>query len=192
MNDSFNYIVVLVSIVTGLGVTRVLTGISDAIQVANRPRVYWVHLLWMINLFFQLMAFWWVLYRWRNTTQWTYFLFLWVNVAPILAYLASGILCPGDLHQTGSPNWRDYYYKNRRGFFLIFGIIWPLDVVDTLLKGKAHFLAQSSLYLPTIAFWAIASFVAAFTKNEKYHATWAILFPTTQIAYTTLALLNLG
>ncbi|MEP7016340.1 MAG: hypothetical protein ABI925_12935 [Verrucomicrobiota bacterium] len=59
MNDAFNYIAVLVSIVTGLAATRILNAISDVIQVHNRPRAYWIHTLWMINVFSELMLYWW-------------------------------------------------------------------------------------------------------------------------------------
>ncbi|MDQ3545467.1 MAG: hypothetical protein M3429_02950 [Verrucomicrobiota bacterium] len=48
MNDAFNYVAVLVSIVTGLAATNLMSGLSAMLQVANRPRVYWVHVLWII------------------------------------------------------------------------------------------------------------------------------------------------
>jgi hypothetical protein len=192
VEDSFNYVAVLVSIVIGLGLTRVLTGLSNAIEAGSRRRTYWVHTLWMVNLFSQLMLSWWVFYRWHTTPHWTFFLFLWVALTPTLIYLASGVLCPGELQPTGSATWREYYYANRRGFFLIFAAIWPLDIIDTLLKGKAHFFEQGSFYLPTMAAWCGLSVVAAITKNERYHAFWAIFFPLYQIFYTTMVLLKLG
>jgi hypothetical protein len=192
VDDSFNYVAVLVSIVIGLGVTRILSQLSEAIQVENRRRTYWVHTLWMISLFSLLLLFWWVFYRWRGVRDWTFFLFLWVNIAPTLGYLASGILCPGELEQTGSANWREYYYANRRSFFFIFALVWPLDVIDTLLKGRQHFIDQGSLYLPTMTVWCVGSIVAGITRNERYHAFWAVLFLLYQIFYTTMVLLKLG
>lgn len=51
MEDSFNYVAVLVSIVIGLGMTKVLSQLSEAIQAQDRKRNYWVHTLWMVNLF---------------------------------------------------------------------------------------------------------------------------------------------
>jgi hypothetical protein len=65
-----------------------------------------------------------------------------VAIVPTLLYLASGVLCPGELASTGVATWREYYYANRRGFFFILASIWPLDVIDTLLKGKQHFIDQ--------------------------------------------------
>jgi hypothetical protein len=89
VEDSFNYVAVLVSIVIGLGVTRVLSQLSEAIQAQDRQRNYWVHTLWMINLFIFLMLSWWVFYRWKAAPEWNFFLFMWVTVAPTLLYLAS-------------------------------------------------------------------------------------------------------
>jgi hypothetical protein len=144
MTDAFNYVAVLVSIVVGLTVTRVLSGLSEMIQAANRPRIYRVHVLWHITLLFNVMLGWWLLYRWRATVDRTFLLFLWITIAPTLQYLGAAILVPGELETTGSPDWRDYYFKNRRGFFFAFGSIAPLDIIDTLFKGWPHFLAQGT------------------------------------------------
>jgi hypothetical protein len=192
MNDGFNYVAVLVSIVVGLTATRVMSGLSEMIQAANRPRIYWVHVLWHLTLLFNVMLGWWLLYRWRTTVDWTFFLFIWITIAPILQYLAAAILVPGELETTGSPDWRDYYYKNRRGFFFAFGSIAPLDIVDTLLKGWQHFLDQGPTYLPFLGLWTVGCLIAATTRNERYHKTWAVLLPVGQITYTTINLLHLG
>ena len=39
MNHSFNYVAVLISIVLGLGVTRVLSQISEVIQAGSRQNL---------------------------------------------------------------------------------------------------------------------------------------------------------
>jgi hypothetical protein len=192
VNDAFNYIAVLVSIIVGLAATRLLSGMSEMLQVANRPRVYWVHVMWILNIFVELMLYWWVLYRWHYTVNWTFFLFIWVTIPAILVYLTSAVLYPGELETSGSPDWRDYYFRNRRSIFLIFGAIAPLDIVDTLLKGKQHFINQGPLYLPFIAFWGLGCVVAAITPNPRYHAIWAIAFPAAVIGYTMAVLARLG
>ncbi len=192
MNDGFNYVAVLVSIVSGLALTRLMSGLSEIIQAANRPRTYWIHVTWMLTLVLEVMLSWWVLYRWHTASVWTFFLFVWVTIPPVMLYLASAILVPGELETTGSPTWRDYYYKNRRGFFLIFGAIAPLDVVDTLLKGWQHFLDQGPLYLPFVGVWLIGCLGCAISRNPKLHAIFAIAFPVMIIFYITIVLLRLG
>jgi hypothetical protein len=191
VNDSFNYVAVLISIVIGLGVTRVLGGLSEVIQRSNRERRYWVHTLWLINALVLLMTSWWVFYRWHTAQEWTAYLFFWVTLTPTLLYLASSVLAPGELEETGSASWRDYYYANRRAFFFVFAAIWPLDIIDTLLKGKQHFIDQGPLYVPSIMMWCICGVVAAITKNQRFHGFWAIFFLVYLIFYTTIVLLKL-
>jgi hypothetical protein len=192
VNDAFNYIAVLVSIVLGLGVTLVLSQLSEAIQAQDRERNYWVHTVWMVNLFIYLMLEWWVFYRWRNEPSWNFFLFIWVTITPTLLYLAAGVLCPGELESTRATSWREYYYENRRGFFFILVPLWPLDVVDTLLKGKQHFIAQGPFYLPSLTLWTLGTLIAGLTANERYHRFWCIAFPIAVISYTTAVLLKMG
>lgn len=192
MNDAFNYVAVLVSIVIGLGITRVLGQLSEIVQRQNRSRRYWVHTLWIIALFNGLTLNWWVTYRWRVAPHWNFFLFLWVMIPGVLLYLACGVFCPGELASTGAKDWREYYYDNRRGFFSFLAAIWPLDIIDTLLKGKQHFIEQGVLYLPTIALWTLGAVVAATTRNERYHQIWSILFLVSTLSYTTVVLVNLG
>lgn len=192
MSDAFNYVAVLVSIVLGLGITRVLGQLSEIIQKQNRSRRYWVHSLWIIAMFNALMLNWWVLFRWRLAPHWNFFLFIWVMIAPVLLYLATAVLCPGELTSTGAKDWREYFYDNRRGFFVCIAAIWPLDAIDTLLKGKQHFIEQGFLYLPMLALWTTGSVIAATTTNERYHQIWSIVFLVSTISYTTVVLLNLG
>ncbi len=192
MNDAFNYIAVLVSIVLGLCATLVMSQLSEAIQAHHRKHGYWVHTVWMVNLFIYLILEWWVFYRWHNTTSWNFFLLIWVTITPTLLYLAAGVLCPGDLESTDAKNWREYYYANRRGFFFIMMLLWPLDVIDTLLKGKQHFIDQGPLYLPTLTIWTTGTVIAGVTANERYHRFWSLFFPLAVLSYTALVLFNLG
>ena len=37
-------------------------------------------------------------------------------------------------------DWRVYFYANHRDVFLLLALIFPIDVIDTLLKGLAQML----------------------------------------------------
>jgi hypothetical protein len=49
--DPFSYLSVLTSIVLALGITRILSGVGRLLQTRGRVRIYWVHLLWALNLY---------------------------------------------------------------------------------------------------------------------------------------------
>ena len=86
--DPFSYLSVLISIILALGMTRVLAGVGEMLQARSRRRLYWVHAVWVVNLFLYLVVAWWIFYRWRNQQPWTFFLFIFVLISPT-------ILCPG-------------------------------------------------------------------------------------------------
>lgn len=48
MISAFEYVTVLISIVVGLGITEVLSGIADLIKQSKRVKFYWPHLLWVL------------------------------------------------------------------------------------------------------------------------------------------------
>jgi hypothetical protein len=92
--DPFSYLSVLISIILTLGMTRVLAGVGEMLQARSRRRLYWVHAVWVVNLFLYLVVAWWIFYRWRNHQPWTFFLFIFVLISPTILYLASIVLFP--------------------------------------------------------------------------------------------------
>ena len=53
---AFEYLSVLISIILALGMTRVLAGVGEMLQARSRRRVYWVHAIWIINVFLYLWS----------------------------------------------------------------------------------------------------------------------------------------
>src|SRR5437588_12844069 len=92
--DAFNYLSVLIWIILALGMTRVLAGVGEMLQARSRRHIYWVHVVWIVNLFLYLVIAWWIFYRWRNQQLWTFSLFVFVLISPTILYLASLLLFP--------------------------------------------------------------------------------------------------
>jgi hypothetical protein len=51
---AFEYLSVLISIM--LGMTRVLAGVGEMLPARSPHRIYWVHAMWIINLFLCLVS----------------------------------------------------------------------------------------------------------------------------------------
>ena len=79
---AFEYLSVLISIILALGMTRVLAGVGEMLQARSHRRIYWVHAIWIINLFLYLVIAWWIFYRWRDQQPWTFLLFVFVPYLP--------------------------------------------------------------------------------------------------------------
>ncbi len=174
--DPFSYLSVLISIILALGMTRVLAGIGDMLQARSRRRIYWVHAIWVVNLFLFLVIAWWVFYRWRGEQHWTFFLFVFVLISPTILYLASLLLFPREGAADESIDYRTHFYANHRAFFILLTLFAPVDVVDTLMKGISHFLAQGPQYIVSTILLLIFCSAAAISRNQRYHSFFAIYF----------------
>jgi len=54
--DPFSYLSVLISIILALGMTRVLAGVGELLPARSRRGLYWVHAVWVVNLFLYLVV----------------------------------------------------------------------------------------------------------------------------------------
>ncbi len=153
---AFEYLSVLISIILALGMTRVLGGVGEMLQARSRHRIYWVHVIWIVNLFVYLVIAWWIFYRWRDQQPWNFYLFLFVLISPTVLYLASLLLCPR--------------------VFILFALFVPVDIVDSLLKGLPHFLTLGPIYFVSSVLYFAGLITAAITRNERYHEFYAVFF----------------
>ena len=174
--DAFNYLSVLISIILALGMTRVLAGVGEMLQARSRRRIYWVHAVWILNLFLYLVVAWWIFYRWRNQQPWTFFLFLFVLISPTILFLASLLLFPSEGALDQFIDYKKHFYANHRAFFAIFSMFTLVDIVDTLLKGIPHFLELGPQYVISNSLYFAGLATAAITRNERYHQFFALFF----------------
>jgi len=91
---TFAYLSVLTSIVLGLGIARLLTGLGRLLQARGRVRLYWVHMLWALNLLLFQRLTWWILFRWQSRAEWAFFPFLFLLLSPTVSFLLTVLLFP--------------------------------------------------------------------------------------------------
>jgi hypothetical protein len=156
--------------------TRVLAGVGEMLQARSRRRIYWVHAVWVVNLFVYLVVAWWIFYRWRNQQPWTFFLFIFVLISPTILYLASIILFPPESALDEFVDYKTHYYANHRAFFILFSLFTPVDFLDSLLKGIPHLLGLGPQYFVSNTLFFAGLVTSAITRNERYHQCYAILF----------------
>ena len=174
--DPFSYLSVLISIILALGMTRVLAGVGEMLQARSRRHIYWVHALWIANLFIYLVVAWWIFYRWRNQQQWTFYLFIFVLASPTILFLASLLLFPREGVADESVNYKTHFYANHRAFFILMALFGPVDIVDSLLKGMPHFLELGLPYYVSSSVFLAGLTTAAITRNQRFHQFYAVFF----------------
>ena len=119
----FEFLMVLVSIIIGLGVAEILTGVARQIRERESTQGYWVHSVLVLALFFALLQQWWEIWSLRGVSEWTFLGLIMMLTGPVGLYLIAHLLFPEPMP---GANFREYYYGTMRP-------IWWLGVATTVL-----------------------------------------------------------
>ena len=122
--DVFEFVLVLVSIVIGLSMTELFAGSVRIVRGELSP--YWLHALWLVQVFlFQVQAWWW-LWIFREWMDWTFAWLVLVLIPPALLYVAATLIFPV---RGRSVPLRDFYFESRKPFFLLLALLTASYVV---------------------------------------------------------------
>jgi hypothetical protein len=182
--EMFNYVMVLASVIIGLGIAHLLMGVAAILQHPGREKVYWVHLLWVAAVFLRAIFWWWFEFQLSKTAQWTFALYIFVLGYAVLIYLWCALLFPRDL--AGYDGFKDYFYSRRGWFFGFLLAGQAIDIADTLLKGWAHFRSLGASYMIWLGMISVLAVIAMRTRNERFHGAFAILSVAYLVAFPLL------
>lgn len=127
----FEYVTVLISIVLGMGITQIVTGIADLVHQWDRVKIYWPHLLWIILVFFLQIQEWWATFELRQFDSLRLPTFLFVLLYPINLFILARILFP--LVQPESDfDLKTFYLASYRKFFLWASLLPALSLINNL------------------------------------------------------------
>ena len=138
MSDQFQHVMVLTSIIIGLGITNALLGISGAIErytESDRPlQLSWASAFWLAQVFLWMILFWWWEFRLvdilKQWTLWNYFL---IVCYAFVLFLLVALLVPRDWDKVDDMN--AYFLLKRRWFYSVFLLGAVIDVMDSYMKG---------------------------------------------------------
>ncbi len=175
--EFYLHIRVLISLVLGLGLTRLLTGLSRFIQHPERLKVYPVHLVWVATVVLTIMNFWW----WEFALirlDWNFALFAFVLFYAFLFFLLACLLFPEDM--SDYAGFEDY-------FFLAQAVVLRPARADAGCRfrrhhgqGAGHLAALGIEYKIRLPLAILACLVAARTASRRFHVAFAAIY----LAYT--------
>jgi len=160
----FEFLMILISVVIGLGLTEILTGWANLLRAREGVRFYWVHILLQFGVFFALLQQWWEFWEMEELGQISFFAVLTLLASPILLFLIAHLLFPG---QSKGANLEEYYYGQA-------SLLWILVVAGTiegtflkpLVFGYQVFHPANLSGIPMVAFCVLL----AASKNRRVHS----------------------
>ena len=90
----FDHLSIFVSMIIALGVRHLILSVANMINLRGKVRIYYPTLVWMISLLMLQLQIWWVFYSRHETSDWSYFAFLFYLYIPITASMLSHLLAP--------------------------------------------------------------------------------------------------
>ena len=142
MISAFEYVTVLISIVLGLGITQVLTGIADLVHQSNRVKVYWPHFVWVFLVLFMHVQEWWVTYDLKNYEPWRLPTFFFTMLYPVNLFILARLLFPFGM-QDGIIDLKTFYFENYRKIFGFTCALILLAILDGVFIRSRSILDES-------------------------------------------------
>jgi hypothetical protein len=166
----FEYVVVLISIILGLGITQIMTGIADLVHQWEKVKLYWPHSLWVALVFIMHVQEWWITYELKQAfTTWRLPTFLFFTLYPVNLFILARILFPYT-PSDGPVDLKVFYFANFRKFFLVFMILIVLSIISNV---AIYGLTADQLIL--VALFLITGWIALRNMhNETVHKIIAV------------------
>lgn len=172
MLSPFEYVVVLTSIILGMGITQLITGFAGIVLRWNDVKLYWPHLVLIVLIFIIHIQDWWATYALRNNTSWNLPMFLFIVLYPVTLYILARILFP--LKWTPVPvDLKQFFFDNFRKIYL-FMVFLPIHSLIENYFIRDYELKDQILQLVLIL--VLGTIVVLDKKEEWVHKTLAIFF----------------
>jgi hypothetical protein len=166
----FEYVIVLISIILGLGITTILTGVAELIKHTRPVTLYAPYIIWILLIFVLHIQDWWVSYRLMEEKVWTLPLFLLIILYPINLYILAHLLFPAGLSNAFSS--KEFYLDHYPRLFIGSSIL----VVISLIHNIAYLSLPLIEQIPQIiVLFILVSILITKNKNSAVHTVVSLL-----------------
>ncbi len=167
----FEYAMVLISIIVGLGITHILSSLGSAVHRLRHHgpaiRLEITYLTWVAFIFVWLVTFWWWEFKWSELApEFGVGLFLFLVLYAVSLFSLAVILVPHRLSVV-DDSW-EYFLSIRGWFYGGLLLMNAIDLADTFMKG-----ADWGFRFSYLTFWAAvtaAGVIGLTTTRRSIHA----------------------
>lgn len=182
------YLSVLVSIVIGLGISHLLSGVGNLLVDRLRVRFWWVWGAGVLLVFLAHVQFWWSTFTVGNAVSANFFAFLFFLLTPIALYLAAVVLLP-DFEGEGEIDLRAHFLANHRWFYGFAALIPVLNAIRSVVISGDPPFNLDRVFEGT---FAIVQMVGALTPRPAVQKAIAVINITLFVAMVVLTSLTPG
>lgn len=171
--DRFSFVMVLFSIIVGLGITELLTNIARQIQQHARSRPYWLHSFLVAIIFVAFLQQWWEMWSLQTQEMWSFPVLLLMLGGPVCLYVISHLMFPDEIEGT---DFKAIYFDDARIIYILAALAVTLATLFRPLSFGFPLFVTDNL----ASFGFLLSFIVlAISKNRWVHG---IIVPLMLIA----------
>ncbi len=187
----FEYVTVLISIILGMGITQLISGMAAILVRWEKVRLYWPHSVIVLLLFVLHIQDWWATYELAKFQYWRLPTFLFISLYPVNLYVLTRILFP--VSWRGNPiDLKQFYLDHFRKIYISMAFLPAHSILDNHFIGGYSFKDQ----IVQIALLVILVVVIFVNKRDEWiHKLLAIIFllilvTTFAVAWNTFLIAN--
>jgi hypothetical protein len=150
----FEYVIVLISIILGLGITTILTGVAELIKHTSPVRLYAPYIIWILLVFVLHIQDWWVSYELKSVEVWELPRFLLIILYPINLYILAHLLFPAGLSKEFDS--KIFYLDHFPRLFYGSAILILLSTVQNISFTGLSFVSQAPKLVVAVVLLALA------------------------------------
>ena len=151
----FEFLMIILSLIVGLGIAEILSGIARSLKSNLNEGIPWIHGVATLAVLLGLLQTFWESWGLRTVETWSFPAMLLMLGSPICLYLMAYVLFPEHDEQSGLD---DYYFHRAR-------LIWPLAgltvIIGTLFRplafGDPLWVADHASGIPVLVVCAALS-----------------------------------
>jgi len=169
--DPFEYVIVLISLILGLGLAQLLNGLADMLAQYKKTKFSTAHSIFIVIIFLVFFQDWWYTYQYsKEIIEWTEFIVLGLLSFPIALFLLARFMFP-----TGSrsqeTDMQVYFFENWRWLYALFSSTIVISIIQNITISGYALVEQIPLMLYFT--WYVV-FISLNIKNMKYHNAFMI------------------
>ena len=166
----FEYVIVLISIILGLGITTILTGVAELIKHGKPLKIYTPYIIWIALVFVIHLQEWWVSYELKSMQVWTLHRFIFVLLTPINLYILAHLLFPTGLQKEFTT--REFYFEVYPKLFIATITFDLLSITYNLTFTRPPLYTQIPHLIVLVV---LSTMVTTKTKNVAVHIAVSVL-----------------
>lgn len=187
--EPFEYVVVITSLITGLGIAQLLTGTADIISHYRSVKISYPLLLMIGSTFLNHYQEWFYNYQYSYYIQdWSMKVILGLVIYPITLFILARMLFPTGLRSQES-DLDAYYYDQWRPLFSVNIMVILISVFQDMFFSGIGPLEQLPKFVLIAAHLV---FIGFNVTNRKAHVTFQLLFFIGMIAFILITDENLN